>query len=44
MGLSEMETIADCIFRVLDAMGDTAVEESVRRTVGELCAGFPLVA
>jgi glycine hydroxymethyltransferase len=44
MGPSEMETIADCIFRVLDAMGDTAVEESVRRTVGELCAGFPLVA
>jgi glycine hydroxymethyltransferase len=44
MGLSEMETIADCIFRVLDAMGDTAVEEAVRRTVGELCAGFPLVA
>ncbi len=44
MGLSEMETIADCIFRVLDAMGDTAVEESVRRTVGELCAGFPLIA
>jgi glycine hydroxymethyltransferase len=44
MSLSEMETIADCIFRVLDAMGDTAVEESVRRTVGELCAGFPLVA
>src|SRR6266496_1888090 len=44
MGISEMETIADCIFRVLDAMGDTAVEESVRRTVGELCAGFPLVA
>ncbi len=44
MGLSEMETIADCILRVLDAMGDTAVEESVRRTVGELCAGFPLVA
>jgi glycine hydroxymethyltransferase len=44
MGLSEMETIANCIFRVLDAMGDAAVEESVRRTVGELCAGFPLVA
>jgi glycine hydroxymethyltransferase len=44
MGPDEMETIADCIFRVLDAMGDAGVEESVRATVGELCAGFPLVA
>ncbi len=44
MGPAEMDTIADCIARALDALGDTAVEESVRRTVGELCAGFPLVA
>src|SRR5580765_3395625 len=44
MGPAEMETIADCIGRALDALGDAAVEDSVRRTVGELCAGFPLVA
>jgi glycine/serine hydroxymethyltransferase len=39
-----MDTIADCIARALNAIGDAAVEESVRRTVGELCAGFPLIA
>ncbi len=44
MGPAEMDTIADCIARALDAIGDAAVEESVRRTVGELCAGFPLLA
>ncbi len=44
MGPSEMDTIADCIARALDAIGDASVEESVRRTVGELCAGFPLIA
>jgi glycine hydroxymethyltransferase len=44
MGPAEMDTIADCIARALDAIGDPAVEESVRRTVGELCAGFPLIA
>jgi glycine hydroxymethyltransferase len=44
MGPAEMETIAGCIARALEAAGDAAVEESVRRTVGELCAGFPLVA
>jgi glycine hydroxymethyltransferase len=44
MGPSEMETIADCIARALEALGDAGVEESVRKTVGELCAGFPLVA
>ncbi len=44
MGPAEMDVIADCIFRVLEAMGDASVEESVRRTVGELCAGFPLIA
>ena len=44
MGPAEMDTIADCIARALDAIGDAAVEESVRRTVGELCAGFPLIA
>ena len=44
MGPAEMETIADCISRVVDALGDAAVEEKVRATVGELCAGFPLIA
>jgi glycine hydroxymethyltransferase len=44
MGPAEMETIAGCIARALEAAGDAAVEESVRRTVSELCAGFPLVA
>ena len=44
MGPAEMDTIADCIARALNAIGDAAVEESVRRTVGELCAGFPLIA
>ena len=44
MGPSEMETIADCIARALETIGDAAAEEAVRRTVGELCAGFPLVA
>ena len=44
MGPSEMETIADCIARALEGLGDAGVEESVRKTVGELCAGFPLVA
>ncbi len=44
MGPAEMDTIADCIARALQAIGDAGVEESVRRTVGELCAGFPLIA
>jgi glycine hydroxymethyltransferase len=44
MGPAEMDTIADCIARALEAIGDAGVEESVRRTVGELCAGFPLIA
>lgn len=44
MGPAEMETIAGCISRALEAAGDAEVEDSVRRTVGELCAGFPLVA
>jgi len=44
MGPAEMDTIADCIGRTLDALGDAGVEEGVRKTVGELCAGFPLIA
>jgi glycine hydroxymethyltransferase len=44
MGPAEMETIAGSIARALEAAGDAEVEDSVRRTVGELCAGFPLVA
>jgi glycine hydroxymethyltransferase len=44
MGPAEMETIAACIAKALDAAGDAEVEDSVRRTVSELCAGFPLIA
>jgi len=43
MGTAEMEVIGDAIARTLEAREDTAVQESVRRTVSELCAGFPLV-
>ena len=42
MGPAEMETIAACIARTLEAAGDAGTEEAVRQTVGELCAGFPL--
>ena len=44
MGPAEMETIAGCIARALEAAGDAEAEDSVRRTVSELCASFPLVA
>ncbi len=43
MGTAEMETIADAIARILEARGDAGVEEAVKRTVRELCAGFPLL-
>ena len=42
MGTAEMEIIGDLIGRTLEAPGDAAVEASVRGTVSELCAGFPL--
>jgi len=42
MGTAEMEIIGDLIGRTLEAPGDAAVEASVRSTVSELCAGFPL--
>jgi glycine hydroxymethyltransferase len=44
MGTAEMEQIAEAIARVLEAPGDPGAEESSRRTVRELCAGFPLLA
>jgi glycine hydroxymethyltransferase len=44
MGPAEMDTIADCVARALDAIGDAGVENSVRGRVDELCAGFPLNA
>ncbi len=44
MGPAEMETIAACIAKALDAAGDAEVEDSVRKTVSELCSGFPLIA
>jgi glycine hydroxymethyltransferase len=43
MGAAEMEVIGDAIVRTLEAREDAAVQEAVRRTVSELCAGFPLV-
>jgi glycine hydroxymethyltransferase len=42
MGTSEMGVIGEAIARTLEAPGDSAVEVSVRATVAELCAGFPL--
>jgi glycine hydroxymethyltransferase len=42
MGTAEMEIIGELIGRTLEAPGDAAVEASVRSTVSELCAGFPL--
>jgi glycine hydroxymethyltransferase len=43
MGVAEMEIIGDAIARTLEAREDAAVLERVRRTISELCAGFPLV-
>ena len=43
MGTPEMEAIAEAIARVLEAPADEATREDVRRTVRELCAGFPLL-
>jgi glycine hydroxymethyltransferase len=42
MGTAEMETIGDAIARVLESRGDTAVQQEVRGTIGELCAAYPL--
>jgi glycine hydroxymethyltransferase len=43
MGPAEMDIIGDAIVRTLEAREDAAVQASVRRTVTELCAAFPLV-
>ncbi len=43
MGVEEMETIGDAIARAIEAPEDGAVHASVRRTVAELCAAYPLV-
>jgi glycine hydroxymethyltransferase len=43
MGTAEMEVIGDAIARTLDARENAAEEQAVRRTVSELCAGFPLI-
>ncbi|MGH9400387.1 MAG: serine hydroxymethyltransferase, partial [Thermoanaerobaculia bacterium] len=43
MGTAEMDVIGDAIARTLEAREDPLVQESVRRTVSELAAGFPLV-
>ncbi len=42
MGAAEMEVIGNAIATILEAPGDASAETSVRRTVSELCAGFPL--
>ncbi|HEX4440340.1 MAG TPA: serine hydroxymethyltransferase [Thermoanaerobaculia bacterium] len=44
MGAPEMEVIADAIARTLEAREDAAALEAVRRSVADLCAGFPLPA
>jgi glycine hydroxymethyltransferase len=41
---AEMEIIAGAIARALEAPEDDAVRSEVRRTVRELCEGFPLIA
>ena len=43
MGPAEMEVIGEAIARTLEAREDAGVQEAVRRTVTELCAGFPLL-
>ncbi len=42
MGIAEMEIIGESIVRILEAPTDEAVAASVRGTVSELCAAFPL--
>jgi len=44
LGVSEMEVIADAVARALDAREDAGALQGVRRSVAELCAGFPLPA
>jgi glycine hydroxymethyltransferase len=43
MGVAEMDQIAAAIARVLEAPDDAAIADSVRQTVRDLCAAFPLV-
>jgi glycine hydroxymethyltransferase len=43
MGLPEMDVIAEAIGRILESEAPE-VQQEVRRSVGELCAAFPLVA
>jgi glycine hydroxymethyltransferase len=43
MGTAEMEIIGDLIARTLEAREDAGVQEALRATVMELCAGFPLI-
>jgi glycine hydroxymethyltransferase len=42
MGVAEMDQIAAAIARVLEAPNDAAIADSVRKSVRELCAAFPL--
>jgi glycine hydroxymethyltransferase len=43
MGVAEMDVIGGAIARALEAREDAAVHAEVRRTVGQLCAAYPLV-
>jgi glycine hydroxymethyltransferase len=43
MGAGEMDAIAETISRILEAPADESIADSVRGTVRELCAAFPLV-
>ncbi|MBC8647395.1 MAG: serine hydroxymethyltransferase, partial [Thermoanaerobaculia bacterium] len=43
MGLPEMDVIAEAIGRILESEAPE-VQQEVRRSVGELCAAFPLLA
>ncbi len=42
MGISEMDQIAELITQAIQCKGDTAKLESIKRSVHELAAGFPL--
>jgi len=41
-GPDEMETVADCIARVVDDPDDEEVRADVRETVARLCEAFPV--
>jgi glycine hydroxymethyltransferase len=44
IGIAEMEVVGEAVARTLDARDEAAALQGVRRTIAELCAGFPLPA